>query len=170
MNKEDKVKVVEEINSGLSDANCLVVLHYQGLNVDEITNLRRSSKKLGANLKVTKNSLLKRAVVGTKFEKLSNHFTGPIAVSFSTDPLSAIKAVVEFAKKNEKISILAGMIENDLLDKKGINDLAALPPIEEIRAKLLSLLTVSATSLVRIIATPASQLVRVIDQHANKGQ
>jgi large subunit ribosomal protein L10 len=170
VDRNTKEQIVQSLNNSLANANCFVVLHYQGLTVEEITNLRKSSRKLGAHFKVTKNSLLERAVKGTKFddEKLKDYFSGPTAISFSEDAISAAKAIVEYSKGNEKITILAGMVEEEFIDVNGVKDLATLPSIDEIRAKLVGLISAPASSLARLVNTPAVQLARVFGQYANK--
>ena len=107
MQRADKHEFVKDLNSVLKKTEFVMVAHYKGLTVSEITELREKVKTNNATFKVTKNSLIKRAIKNTDYEKLDNFFVGPTSVTYSKDPVSAAKAVFDFSKENEKLKIIA---------------------------------------------------------------
>ena len=124
----------------------------------------------GANFRVTKNRLTRIALEGTPYQGLSDMFVGPTAIAFSDDPVTAAKASVEFAKKNEKLVILGGALGETLIDEAGVKALASLPPIDELRGKIVGLLNAPASRLARVINAPGSQLARVLNAYATKDE
>src|SRR4029077_2584424 len=108
VDRTQKQQLVEALRQDLADIVCLVVTHQTGLNVAEVTQLRRQVRGAGANFRVTKNRLARRALAGTPFETLAPLFPGPPAIAFSSDPLAAAKVVVEFANRNNKLTIIGG--------------------------------------------------------------
>jgi large subunit ribosomal protein L10 len=164
-----KQQLVDETNAQVKDAGILLVAHYKGLTVAEITDLRVSIRKAGAGFKVTKNLLAKRSLAGTNYEKISHMFKGPTAVAYANDPVSAAKALSEFAKKNEKLVLVGGAFGNTVLDKAAINQLASLPSLDELRAKIIALLQTPATRIAGVLQAPAGQLARVFGAYAKKG-
>src|SRR5208283_24934 len=137
--------VVETLQQVLADTACVVVTHQSGLSVAEVTQLRGQVRGAGAGFRVTKNRLARRALAGTKFERLSPMFTGPTAIAFSRDPVAAAKVAVEFANKNEKLRIVGGSLNDQPLDVQGVKSLATMPSLDQLRAKLLGLLQTPAT-------------------------
>jgi large subunit ribosomal protein L10 len=123
----------------------------------------------GANFKVTKNRLARRAFAGTKFERLSPMFTGPTAIAFSRDPVAAAKVAVEFANKNDKLQIVGGSLGTEQLDAKGIKALATLPSLDQLRGKILGLLQAPATRIASVLQAPAGQLARVFAAYGKAG-
>ena len=115
---------------------------------------------------MTKNRLARRAVVGTAFEPLSPLFTGPTAIAFSRDPVAAAKVVVEFANRNDKLTIIGGGLAGRQIDAAGVRELASLPSLDELRGKLLGLLQTPATRLAVVLQAPAGQLARVLAAYA----
>jgi large subunit ribosomal protein L10 len=168
MNRTQKQEWIESVNSNVKDAGILLVAHYKGLTVAEMTNLRVAVRKTGAGFKVTKNLLAKRAIAGTQYEKLSHLFKGPTAVAYATDPVSAAKALAEFAKKNEKLVLVGGAFGETILDKAAIQQLATLPSLDELRAKIIALLQTPATRIAGVLQAPAGQLARVFGAYATK--
>jgi large subunit ribosomal protein L10 len=164
-----KQQWVEETNSQLNNAGIVLVAHYKGLSVAEITDLRVNIRKAGAGFKVTKNLLAKRAATGTAYEKVSHLFKGPTAIAYSSDPVSAAKALSEFAKKNEKLVLVGGAFGDTVLDKAGIQQLATLPSLDELRAKIIAMLQTPATRIAGVLQAPAGQLARVFGAYAKKG-
>jgi large subunit ribosomal protein L10 len=124
----------------------------------------------GANFKVTKNRLARRALAGTKFEPLSSMFTGPTAIAFSRDPVAAAKVAVEFANKNEKLRIIGGGLNDQQLDVAGVKSLATLPSLDELRAKIIGLLQTPATRIAAVLQAPGAQLARVLGAYAKAGE
>lgn len=168
-NRAAKQQWIDETNTQVKDTGILLVAHYKGLSVAEITDLRVKIRAAGASFKVTKNLLAKRAVAGTGYEKVAHLFKGPTAVAFSSDPTSAAKALSEFAKKNEKLVLVGGAFGNTVLDKAAIQQLADLPSLDELRAKIIAMLQTPATRIAGVLQAPAGQLARVFGAYATKG-
>ncbi len=169
MDRSSKEKLVGNLHDALSATSCFVVTHQTGLTVAEVTTLRKQMLSAGASFKVTKNRLARLALVGTKFEQLSPMFTGPTAIAFSRDPVAAAKVAVEFANKNDKLTILGGALGEKQLDAAGIKALATMPSLDELRAKLLGMLQTPATRIAGVLQAPAAQLARVFNAYATKG-
>jgi large subunit ribosomal protein L10 len=119
---------------------------------------------------VTKNRLAKIALKETKFEALEDSFKGPTAIAVSKDPVAAAKIAVEFANENEKLTIIGGALEADLLDVDGVELLAKLPSLDELRGKIVGLLQAPATKVVGVLQAPAGQLARVMGAYAANGE
>jgi large subunit ribosomal protein L10 len=153
-----------------TDANVVVVAHYSGLTVTEMTDLRSRMAKVGAEFKVTKNRIAKLALDGTKANGISDLFTGPTAIAYSQDPVAAPKVVSEFAKTNPKLVVLGGVMGETVLDTKAVKTLADLPSLDELRAKLLGMIQTPATRIAGVVAAPAGQLARVLNAYATKGE
>ena len=166
MERSQKQALVATLHQDLSDTVCVVVTHQTGLSVAEVTQLRRQMRSAGASYRVTKNRLVRRALEGTAFENLSPLFTGPTAIAFSRDPVAAAKAAVEFANRNDKLTIIGGGLSGQLIDAAGVKELALLPGLDELRGKLLGLLAAPATRLARVLQAPAGQVARVLAAHA----
>ena len=162
MNRTEKTELIETLHATFSEAASVVVTHQVGLTVVESSALRNKMREGGARFKVTKNRIAKIALKDTPYEELSDQFTGPTAIGTSADPVTAAKILVEFAKENDKLTIIGGAIGAQLLDKAGIEALAKLPSLDELRAKLAGLLQAPAAKLARVTQAPASQLARVI--------
>ncbi len=118
---------------------------------------------------MTKNLLAKRALAGTAYEKIADLFKGPTAVAYAQEPASAAKALAEFAKKNTKLELVGGAFGDTLLDKKAIQQLATLPSLDELRARIIALLQTPATRVAGVLQAPAGQLARVLGAYAKKG-
>jgi large subunit ribosomal protein L10 len=170
VDRSQKEKLVGSLHSALSDTACLVVTKQTGLTVAEVTELRRQMRNAGASFKVTKNRLARLALVGTKFERLSPMFTGPTAIAYSRDPVAAAKVCVEFANKNEKLTIVGGALGESQLDAEGVKALASMPSLDELRARLLGMLKTPATRIASVLQAPGGQLARVLAAYAKKGE
>ena len=170
MDRSQKEKLVTSLQQSLADIACVVITHQTGMTVQEVTELRRQMRAAGAGFKVTKNRLARRALVGTKFERLSPMFTGPTAIAFSRDPVAAAKVAVEFANKNDKLRIVGGGLNDQQLDAAGIKSLATLPSLDQLRAKLLGLLQTPATRIASVLQAPGGQVARVLAAYATKGE
>jgi large subunit ribosomal protein L10 len=170
VNRTEKEDLVAEMRSVFEGTNLVVVTHYSGMTVAQMSNLRGCVREVGASFKVTKNRLARLALEGTKFQPLANMFTGPTAIAYSTDPVAAAKATVEFAKTNDKLVILGGVLDLQLLDVTGIKALATLPSLDELRAKLVGMIQTPATRIAGVLQAPASQLARVFGAYANKDE
>ncbi len=170
MDRAQKEQLVASLHRLFEDTTIVVVTHYSGLTVGEMGDLRDRMRKAGAGFKVTKNRLTRFALEGTKFQDLSDMFTGPTGIAYSEDPVAAAKAAVDFAKTNDKLLILGGALGEEKLDSDGIKALASLPSLDESRANLVGLLTTPATRVACVLQAPAGQLARVLNAHAEQGQ
>ena len=133
-----------------SNAESVVITEYLGLTVAEADELRNKVRDAGASLRVTKNRIARLAVKDTKFEGLADLFKGPVAMAYANDPIAACKACVEFAKNNEKLIIVGGALSDKALTLDEIKELAAIPSMDELRAKLVGLLQAPAAKLARV--------------------
>jgi large subunit ribosomal protein L10 len=170
MNREEKTELIETLQATLSEATTVVVTHQSGMTVAESTELRTKMREAGAGYKVTKNRVTRIALQDTKFQDLTDLFTGPTAMGSSSDPVAAAKVLVEFAKDNDKLSIVGGSLDGKILDKAGVEALAKMPSLDELRAKLVGLLNAPATKVARVAQAPAAQLARVIKARADQLQ
>jgi large subunit ribosomal protein L10 len=168
MNRTQKQEWIASTNQQVSEAGIVLVAHYKGLTVAQMTELRTNIRNAGAGFKVTKNLLAKRAVEGTAYEKVSHLFKGPTAIAYANDPVSAAKALSEFAKKNDKLVLVGGAFGETVLDKAAIQQLATLPSLDELRAKIIAILQTPATRVAGVLQAPAGQLARVFGAYAKK--
>ncbi len=159
MNRNEKSDLLNELNGLFSGAEIVVVSHYKGLTVAEVSELRDRIRKVGAGFRVTKNRITRLALKGTKFEAISDLFKGPTAIAFANDPVSACKACVEFAKDNEKLIVVGGAMGTGVLSVDEIKRLATIPSMDELRAKIIGLLQ-----------APGAQLARVTKAYSEKEQ
>ena len=150
MNREEKTQLLAELNELFNTAETIVVSHYKGLTVEEVSQLRDNIRKVGAGFRVTKNRITRLALKGTKFEALSDLFVGPTAIAFANDPISACKACVEFAKTNEKLLVIGGGMGTGVLSVDDIKRLASIPSMDELRAKIIGLLQAPGAQLARV--------------------
>ena len=162
MKRSDKNIFVQSLKEELKDSSTVIVTHYSGLSVDETDDLRKAMRANGAKFKVTKNRLTKIALADTQFKSISDLFDGPTAIAYSTDPIVPAKIAVEFEKKLEKFKIIGGYFEGENIDTTKINYIATLPSIDEIRGKLVGLISAPAQKLSSVIQAPCSQLARLI--------
>ena len=159
MNRNEKADLLNELNGLFSGAEIVVVSHYIGLTVEEVSELRNKIRKAGAGFRVTKNRITRLALKVTKFESIADLFKGPTAIAFANDPVSACKACVEFAKDNEKLIIVGGAMGTGVLTVDEIKRLATIPSMDELRAKIIGLLQ-----------APGAQLARVTKAYSEKEQ
>jgi large subunit ribosomal protein L10 len=170
VDRAQKEAAVAGLNQTLGEVNLVVVTHQTGLTVHESMALRRKVREAGAGFKVTKNRLTRLALEGTKFQALQPLMTGPTALAFSEDPVAAAKVCVEFAKQNEKLTIVGGALGEQLLDVNGVQALAKLPSLDELRGKLIGLLQAPATKVAGVLQAPAGQLARVFSAYGSQDE
>lgn len=170
MDRGQKEELVASMHQTFEDAAMVVVTHYSGLTVSELGVLRRQMLEAGASFKVTKNRITRRAIDGTKFSPLSDMFTGPTAIAYSDDPVAAARIAVNFAKKNEKLVVLGGALGEELLDVAGVKALASLPGLDELRAKIVGMLSAPATRIAGVLQAPGGQVARVLGAKAAEGE
>lgn len=168
MDRAGKEKLVASLTETLKDAAVVVVTQQAGLTVAEISDLRRQMRSAGAGFKVSKNRLTRRALDGTPFQQLSPLFKGPTAIAYSRDPVAAAKVAVEYANKNEKLTIVGGSLGERMLDVAGVKALASLPSLPEMRARLLGTIAAPAQRLATVISQPGTQVARVLQAYAEK--
>jgi large subunit ribosomal protein L10 len=168
MDKAGKAVALEAYKTVFANAGVIVVTQYSGLTVRELTDLRVKLKGEGASLKVIKNRLAKIALDGKGGDKAGAMFVGPVAIAYSPDPVAASKVVADFAKGNEKLVLIGGIMGDTVLDQAGVKQLAALPSLDQLRGKIIGLIQAPATKIAGIVAAPAGQLARVIGAYAKK--
>ncbi len=170
MLRAKKEQLVSSLHRTFEGAVLLVVAHQRGLSVADTDALRHEMRDAGATFRVTKNRLARLALKDTRFEGLSDLFSGPTAIAYSKDPVAAAKAAVTFAKKNHGLEIIGGALEGKLLDVREVNALASLPSLDVLRANLLRLINTPATRIAGLMQAPAGQLARVLKAHAESGE
>ncbi|MCB1532340.1 MAG: 50S ribosomal protein L10 [Alphaproteobacteria bacterium] len=170
MSRAQKEAEVKELNERFANDELVVLTHYSGLSVKQLGALRSNLRAEGASFKVTKNSLAKLAVKGTKFEHMADMFAGPTGVASSQDPVAAAKIAYKFAKDNDKLVILGGALGEKILDADAIKQLASLPSMDEIRSKLVGLLVAAPTKLAGILQAPARDMVGVTKAYGATGE
>jgi large subunit ribosomal protein L10 len=162
LNLEQKQAVVSEIAAQLGSAQSVIVAEYRGLNVGAVTDLRAKARKSGLYLRVLKNTLARRAVKGTPFEKLSEQMVGPLMYGISQDPVAGAKVLSAFAKDNEKFVIRGGAMPNVLMSVKDVKALAALPSREELLAMLVGTMQAPVVKFVRTLNEVPGKFVRTL--------
>ena len=168
VNRSEKAEAIAELNQIFKDASLMVVTRQSGLTVQEVTDLRRKVRAAGASYKVAKNRLTLRALEGTGFKALGPMFTGATAIAYSKDPVAAAKVIADFAKTNEKLSIVGGALGENTLDVAGVQALASLPSLDALRGKIIGLLQAPATKVAGVLQAPAGQLARVFGAYGAK--
>ena len=168
MNRSEKAELIASLNKSFAAVNLMVVTRQSGLTVAEVSDLRRKVRAAGASYKVSKNRLTRLALEGTTFKDVGALLTGPTAIASSKDPVAAAKAVAAYAKDNEKLTIVGGSLNGQALDADGVKQLASLPSLDELRAKLLAILQTPATRIAGVVQAPAGQLARVFGAYGSK--
>ncbi len=170
MDRTEKRDFVASLAKVFAETSIVVVTRNTGLTVAEVTTLRRRMRDVGANFKVAKNRLAVLALEGTRFNGLAPMLKGPTALAWSTDPVAAAKAAVEFAKGNEKLVLIGGALGSQMLNADGIKALAELPSLDELRGKLVGMISTPATRIAGVLQAPAGQLARVFGAYASKDE
>ena len=164
MDHKGKAQVVEEVREAYERSSVAIVSEYRGLTVDEMTALRVEVRNAGAEIRVVKNTLAKRAAQGTDFEGLSDYLVGPTIIAFSADPVAPAKALSTFEKTHEKLILKGGVLNGKNIDTDGIKALAKLPSREVLLAKLMGTMNGPIQNFVGVLAAVPGSLVRVLDQ------
>ncbi len=167
MDRAQKSESIEALRGVFAGAGAVVVTHYMGLTVAQITDLRRRLRVKGASLQVVKNRLAQKALNGAGDEARAL-FTGPVAIAFGPDAVSAAKVATAYAKDNDKFTIVGGLMGDQVLDAKSIDALAKLPSLDQIRARIVGLVQAPATKVAGVLQAPAGQLARVLNAYATK--
>lgn len=169
MLRSQKKDFVAEVENICKESNAIIFTHYHGLSVTDITDLRRKLRDNEANFKVVKNTLFKIAAKNANVEIDESMNKGPVAIAYSKDPVGAAKGIIEFSKKNDSLKLIAGIVDNAIIDVNAIKTLSKLPSLDELRGKIIGLLQAPASKLASVTQAPAAQLARVISAFANKG-
>ena len=157
MNKEQKKNYISEMETQFQNNEAVMVAHNQGLTMSQLDELRGQMREHGIKFTITKNRITKIALEKTKCKELSNLFTGATAVAFSDDAIISARILSKFAKTNESLKLLGGIMGNEVLDQAGVQNVANLPTLDEARAKIVG-----------ILATPASKIVSILLARSEK--
>lgn len=157
LNLNDKKAVVAEVSAQIKKAQTLVIAEYRGIEVADLTLLRKNAREKNVYLHVVKNTLVRRAVEGTAFADLAPQMVGPLIYSVSEDAVAAAKVINDFAKNNDKIIIKAGCYAGNLLDVEGVKALASIPSREELLAKLLGVMQAPVSGFAGALAALAKK-------------
>ena len=161
---EQKQAVVAEVAAVAAAAPAAIAAEYSGLNVAEMTALRRSARDAGIYLKVVRNTLARRALEGTQFDCMRGTLTGPLLLAFSNEePGSAAKVICDFAKENKKLVVRLVSLDGRLLDSTDIERVASLPSLDQARSMLLGLLQAPLGKFLRVLSEPEAKLLRLLD-------
>jgi large subunit ribosomal protein L10 len=163
-----KSEAIANLGQLFKSTKVVVVAHYSGLTVAQMQTLRRQMKQAGAAVKVAKNRLAKIALEGSDVASIAPLLKGPTLIAFSGDPVAAPKVAVDFAKTNERFVIIGGAMGKTSLDPNGVKALAALPSLDELRAKIVGLIQAPATKVAQVVNAPAAKLARVVQAYAAK--
>jgi len=163
-----KQESIEELKGVFKASAVVVVAHYAGLTVAQMSTLRKQARQAGASVKVAKNRLAKIALEGTDVASVSALLKGPTVIAYSGDPVAAPKVVADFAKVHERLVILGGAMGKTALNPDGVKALASLPSLDELRGKIVGLLVAPATKIAQLAKAPAAKLARVVQAYASK--
>ena len=163
MNRTEKEQVIGELHEKMARVKAVIVAEPRGIDVATVTELRRRMREAKVEYRVVKNTLAARAAKGTPVEPLAEKFVGPTALVMSYDDVVApAKLLADFMKDRETLAVRSGVVEGKVIDAKGVEALAKMPGLSELRAQILGMLTQPATQLARMIGTPGQQLARVL--------
>ena len=168
MDRAEKKEFVSTMHDVFNKTSVVVVAHYSGLTVAQMQNLRKQMRAAGATVKVAKNRLAKIALEGTDVASIGPLMSGPTLIAYSDDPVAAPKVAVAFAKESDKFVILGGAMGKTALDLKGVQSLATLPSLDELRGKIVGLIQAPATKLAQLTTAPAGKLARVFQAYADR--
>jgi large subunit ribosomal protein L10 len=168
--KEEKQDVIKELHEKFARAKTAILTGYTGINVEQITELRAKLRQSKIEYRVVKNTLARKASVGTGLEPLKDHFVGPIGIALGyDDPVAPAKLLTEFSKKQDKLAVKIGVLDGRMLKQADIKALASLPSLNALRAKIIGVLQAPAARMVGVLQAPAGQIARVLKAKADKG-
>jgi large subunit ribosomal protein L10 len=162
MDRAEKRELVSTLNEAWKDTGVIVVAHYAGMTVAQMTDFRKRVKEAGGSVKVAKNRLAKLALKDTDSVSISDLLKGQTCLAYSDDPIAAARISVKYSKENEKLVILGGAMGKTVLDANAVKALADLPSLDELRAKIIGLVQAPATKIARILKEPGAKLARVV--------
>ncbi len=157
LNRNEKQTVVTDVAAQVAQSQTLALAEYRGLTVEHLNVLRKTAREKGVYLHVLKNTLARRAVAGTQFEVASDSMVGPLIYGFSQDAVAAAKVLSDFAKGNDKLIVKAGAHAGRVLDAKGVQSLAAIPPKDVLLSQLLGLMQSPIARMARVLAVLAEK-------------
>jgi large subunit ribosomal protein L10 len=163
-----KQELVTTLHDVFKDTGVIVVAHYAGMTVAQMTDFRKRMREAGGTVKVAKNTLAVLALKETDSQGISDLFKGQTCIAYSSDPMVAARIAVKYSRENDKLVILGGAMGKNVLDSTSVKALADLPSLDELRATLIGLLNAPATKIARTIMEPGAQLARVIQAKASK--
>ena len=161
MNREQKTNYVSSLKESLNNNEAMMIYHYQGLNVNQLDDLRNQMREAGALLKVTKNRITKIALKDTQHEEAISLFSGQTGVALSKDPITLAKTLVNFQKKNDMLKIVGGVMDSKVLAPEDVAKIATLPTLDEARAKIAAILQSPAQKLISILLAPGAKIANL---------
>jgi len=170
VDRAEKREFVTSLNDVFKSTGSVVVAHYAGLTVANMTDLRSKMRAAGGTVKVAKNRLAVIALQGTESEGMKDLFKGQTLIAYADDPVAAPKVASEFAKANDKLVILGGAMGATTLDADGVKALATMPSLDELRAKIVGMIQTPATRIAAVVNAPAGNLARVVGAYARKDE
>lgn len=170
MDRAEKRELVTGLNEAFKGAGSVVVAHYAGITVAQMNDLRSKMRAAGGTVKVAKNRLARIALQGTESEGMKDLFVGQTLIAYSEDPVAAPKVASDFAKTNDNLVILGGAMGATSLNADAVKALATLPSLNELRARLVGMITTPATRIAQVVNAPAAQLARVFGAYARKDE
>jgi len=168
--RAQKRELVTTLKAVFEDTGSIVVAHYSGLSVADMTAFRAQMREAGAQVKVAKNRLAKLALEGTDVAHMADLFQGPTVIAYSSDPVAAPKVAVDFAKTNDKLVVLGGAMGTTNLKADDVKALASMPSLDELRAKIVGMISTPATRMAQVVQAPAGQVARVLSARAEQGE
>ena len=170
MNRSEKKDFVEKMKDEFEKSASVIVAHYSGLSVSETDSIRKEMRSNGAKFKVTKNRLTKLALAETRFKEIADLFNGSTAIAYSDDPVAPAKVAVSFEKKFENFKIIGGGYNGEQIDREKIDFLAKLPSLDELRGKIIGLISAPAQKIASIAIEPGSQIARLLSSKSSNSQ
>ena len=158
MNKKQKQNYISEMTTQFENSKAVMVTHYQGLTMTQLDDLRAKMREHGIVFKITKNRITKLALEKTKCKDLTNLFTGPTAVAFGEDAIMSARILSKFAKDNKNLKLIGGLMDNEVLDQSGVQNVASLPTLDEARANIVSILNAPASKLISILLAQSEKM------------
>ncbi len=168
MNKEQKKNYIADMMSQFENSKAVMVTHYQGLTMPQLDELRAKMREKGIVFKITKNRITKIALEKTKCKDLSNLFTGPTAVAFGEDAIMSARILSKFAKDNENLKLIGGIMDSEILDQAAVQNVANLPTLDEARANIIGILNAPASKLVSIFLARSEKMSNLSAENSEK--